>query len=553
MDTANYNEDLLVKLDKLESYKTKSYEATIRIANEIMIIANRRNDLVLRSLCQYYIARYYYNMKNCAECIHYLTKAIEDAQDSEAWLEYCRSMTLLASTFIRQGNIANAMQALASSIAFSEKNVKSHSEFAHILIRSYSDLANLCYDIGDYNQAMQYELASDRFFYLIERTDFYILYYIRHLASLVKIYLMVGNSTNAGDVIQQIDNLVLANSDKNLEPFASIVHILWNEYSGNHKWDDVYMDRLNSYFRGRTFKGEHIWEYFYTLGQMVYNENYRDYFRGLVAKMDSYLAFSDLYGYLNHLCNIKLNYFEYTNQEEKRIKELENFREYSNATLQAGNRAMSIAINIRTMGALDPEIRQSLERRSNEDDLTGLPNRKSFNDMADRFFERCLGQKTNLAVVLLTIDNIKRINDLYGYSIGDRCLVELANVLKRHVSEHFYIARYISAEFVILIEGMKDMQIIKKLLEIHNDMLQQISKLDLPEFTLAEGICAHVPAGLNKIWDYTSCADMALLKAMQHGTGQSVLVHSIQNLGDAKCLTLSPSGKTFSEKTKAMV
>ncbi|MBP3239635.1 MAG: tetratricopeptide repeat protein, partial [Oribacterium sp.] len=244
MDTSNYSQDIVTKLDNLEEYKTETFEATIRICNELLNVARRRKDKSLSSLCNYYIARYYFNMRNCSECVRYLKKSINEANESNAQLEMCRSLVLLASTFTRQGNKTNAMQTLSTVIRIAEGKIAEHGEFGHILIRSYEDLSDVCYTIGNYQEGLKYQLATERLFYLINKERFFPMYYMRHLCSLVRCYVLLGDTTNAGDIISQIDNFVQENKNTVLEPYVSVSHIIWNEYTGDHKWDDVYIDKL---------------------------------------------------------------------------------------------------------------------------------------------------------------------------------------------------------------------------------------------------------------------------------------------------------------------
>lgn len=547
MDTSNYSQDIVTKLDNLEEYKTETFEATIRICNELLNVARRRKDKSLSSLCNYYIARYYFNMRNCSECVRYLKKSINEANESNAQLEMCRSLVLLASTFTRQGNKTNAMQTLSTVIRIAEGKIAEHGEFGHILIRSYEDLSDVCYTIGNYQEGLKYQLATERLFYLINKERFFPMYYMRHLCSLVRCYVLLGDTTNAGDIISQIDNFVQENKNTVLEPYVSVSHIIWNEYTGDHKWDDVYIDKLNNFFSTRNFQGLFIPEFFFVLNLLADNDTYVDYFKNLVVKMENFLNYTDIYGFKQELSNIKINFYETTQNDSKKKEELERFREYTNAALQAQNRAMSLLIEVETMSILDYDVRAALEKRTVEDDLTGLPNRRSFNDSADQFFERCSAKGLNFAIAMLSIDNVKRINDMYGYTIGDRCLIELSNILKRYVTEHLFVARYVGAEFIILFEDFSDDEVIDRLRNINDDVLKSIRVQDLPEFTLSQGICIHKPEGLNRIWDYTSCADLALVKAMQIGTGQAILVHNISELNNVHSITLNVAGKVFGE------
>lgn len=83
------------------------------------------------------------------------------------------------------------------------------------------------------------------------------------------------------------------------------------------------------------------------------------------------------------------------------------------------------------------------------DHLTGLYNRR----LLDIHLDSCLkqnGPAAKIAVIMLDIDGFKSINDKYGHMIGDRALVETANVLKKSVGINGFTARYGGDEFVIV-------------------------------------------------------------------------------------------------------
>ena len=83
------------------------------------------------------------------------------------------------------------------------------------------------------------------------------------------------------------------------------------------------------------------------------------------------------------------------------------------------------------------------------DHLTGLYNRR----LLDIHLDSCLkqnGTAAKIAVIMLDIDGFKSINDKYGHMIGDRALVETANVLKKSVGINGFTARYGGDEFVIV-------------------------------------------------------------------------------------------------------
>jgi diguanylate cyclase (GGDEF)-like protein/PAS domain S-box-containing protein len=93
-----------------------------------------------------------------------------------------------------------------------------------------------------------------------------------------------------------------------------------------------------------------------------------------------------------------------------------------------------------------------IERRSNFDDLTGLPNRNLLNDRFAQGIERCNESGTALAVLLLNIDRFKSINDSLGHAAGDAVLRETARRLDALVPPGVTLARIEGDEFVLVAE-----------------------------------------------------------------------------------------------------
>ncbi len=85
------------------------------------------------------------------------------------------------------------------------------------------------------------------------------------------------------------------------------------------------------------------------------------------------------------------------------------------------------------------------------DVLTGLPNRRAFDQAADEQFKLWKEKKAVFALALLDIDFFKSVNDTYGHPAGDAVLVEVAARLKQFAGQDFKIGRYGGEEFVILL------------------------------------------------------------------------------------------------------
>jgi diguanylate cyclase (GGDEF)-like protein len=85
------------------------------------------------------------------------------------------------------------------------------------------------------------------------------------------------------------------------------------------------------------------------------------------------------------------------------------------------------------------------------DELTGLANRRSFDQELALEWRRTDRVGGSLALILADIDNFKHINDSYGHQIGDLVLAEVGKIIAAHVRQVDFAARYGGEEFAILV------------------------------------------------------------------------------------------------------
>lgn len=101
------------------------------------------------------------------------------------------------------------------------------------------------------------------------------------------------------------------------------------------------------------------------------------------------------------------------------------------------------------------EVEAELLRQARRDPLTGIPNRRLFEDVLDQAIERVRRQDCQLALAYLDIDNFKHINDSLGHAAGDEVLKEFALRLGGNVRATDTVARLAGDEFVIIFENIR--------------------------------------------------------------------------------------------------
>jgi diguanylate cyclase (GGDEF)-like protein len=97
--------------------------------------------------------------------------------------------------------------------------------------------------------------------------------------------------------------------------------------------------------------------------------------------------------------------------------------------------------------------RRTLAQLTVTDPLTQLANRRSFEEHLQKEIKRLSRHKEGLAMLVVDIDDFKRINDELGHAAGDEFLVQIARILKEQARETDVVARYGGEEFVIIAPG----------------------------------------------------------------------------------------------------
>jgi len=94
---------------------------------------------------------------------------------------------------------------------------------------------------------------------------------------------------------------------------------------------------------------------------------------------------------------------------------------------------------------------RELEKISVTDQLTGLYNRHKLNEVLESELHRAERIKTTFGIIILDIDNFKKVNDVYGHNVGDSVLQELAILLKKTLRITDTLGRWGGEELLIIV------------------------------------------------------------------------------------------------------
>ncbi len=168
------------------------------------------------------------------------------------------------------------------------------------------------------------------------------------------------------------------------------------------------------------------------------------------------------------------------------------------------------------------EMNKRLMRLSILDGLTGIPNRRRFDESLGIEWKRAMRNKTPISLILMDIDYFKLYNDHYGHQEGDECLKKVAKTLESLIQRPTdLVSRYGGEEFVALLPetGPDGAKILAE------RMRQTVEELCIPHqqskvsecVTLSLGVASVVPERGESAEKLVEMADKALYKAKQSG------------------------------------
>lgn len=165
-----------------------------------------------------------------------------------------------------------------------------------------------------------------------------------------------------------------------------------------------------------------------------------------------------------------------------------------------------------------------------QDALTGIANRRRFNEKLEQEFGRCQRENSPLSLLMLDIDYFRRYNDAFGRQQGDLCLSQIARNIKRSLRKPAdLVARYGGEEFAVILPDTNSSNARKyaeRLMVMTAELALPHPTSDVSEqVTLSIGIATQ---DSNSAGDPTSLimmADLALYRAKQEGRAR-ISLHS---------------------------
>jgi len=179
--------------------------------------------------------------------------------------------------------------------------------------------------------------------------------------------------------------------------------------------------------------------------------------------------------------------------------------------------------------------RERLEGLAYTDELTGLPNRRAYNQALQSEWSRCMRHKQAISLLILDIDNFKEYNDIYGHDAGDIAIKKVADAFSTlAIRAGDMCARFGGEELVLVLPECNELGLASKA----NEAVSLISRMGIEHsrsahnkiMTVSIGaITAYPSPDLDSLAFFKLCDD-ALYRSKSHGKNQ---YHIANTMGEA--------------------
>jgi len=163
-----------------------------------------------------------------------------------------------------------------------------------------------------------------------------------------------------------------------------------------------------------------------------------------------------------------------------------------------------------------------LEKLTMVDGLTGIANRRMFDETYKNELRKVLRYHKPLALIMIDIDYFKDYNDGYGHGAGDECLIKIANTLQATMHRKYdFVSRYGGEEFIVILYDIDE----KGMLNIAQKLKDGIENLNIPHLyskvtdhvTISIGCAIMIDSNENDATQLMAVTDEMLYKAKSSG------------------------------------
>ena len=185
---------------------------------------------------------------------------------------------------------------------------------------------------------------------------------------------------------------------------------------------------------------------------------------------------------------------------------------------------IKVQLKIKSLQDRLKKSNEMLLELSNTDPLTGLHNRRQMMEILEKEMARSNRTGDTLSLVLIDVDNFKKINDVYGHQKGDHVLKSLSEIFRKHLRQYDSVARFGGEEFTLILPSTDSPEAFSIADRVRQEVAQMVdADLEGLKVTISLGVASHSAEQAQSSDDLIRKADYALYQAKQEGRNRVIV------------------------------
>ena len=524
-DIKNYNKDVQNLIQIIDANRGIDPKIVIDSCDELEKIAMNMEDRLLVGYARFAKGETFYLLSDVLNFYREMTSAIPLMERTHEWEYVVKANNMLGIMSLNRGNAPYAMDYYLNALSLCQKHKLSELEWIVNM-----NMGALYLNIEEYEKALNHiELAyayivghkgdddnNEEYFHSL--TNIYI--------NMGKVYLSMSDVDKAAELMDRLDYECAEYLDEMEKIVINCFKARLMQKQGDYRKCNAVIREMNRVIDTHIPLMDFFDDIYEYLLMLLEIEHYDDFFI-VMDVIEQIVKTSAIKNLERKLLSLKIKYYRKTNKSAEYMRSAVLYYELTEYMEQENHNMVISMIDLRnsfdSLTAVTKEVKKqnkALQKKSETDAVTKLPNRFALRAYADKSFAKAMENGTSFAVEMLDIDYFKQYNDNYGHQMGDTCIKSVAKAIASlREPNKVFCTRYGGDEFVIIYEGYDKDEVeslankLKKLVEDEAIEHKYSEAADI--VTLSQGICIGTPTKGDKVEDYLHKADDYLYKAKE--------------------------------------